>query len=89
MHVGFGVPQHVDKLLIVLLVHGNILAQLWIKSVVGYANGAAPGTSTINDAAIRAGGLIHKQITWRRLNTLIIIYITYIFIQNLPIVDMP
>lgn len=63
MHVGLGVPQHVDQLLIVLLVHGNILAQLWIESIVGYANGAAPGTSTINNTAIRAGGLINKQIT--------------------------
>lgn len=60
VHVGFGVPQHIDKLLIVLLVHGNVLAELWIEPEVGYANCAAPGTGAINDAPIRASGLVNK-----------------------------
>lgn len=63
VHVCLGVPKHIDKLLIVLLVHGNVLAQLRIEPKVRYANGAAPGAGAINDPSIRASGLVHKQIT--------------------------
>jgi len=65
VHIRLGVPQHVDQLLVILFVHGDVLAQLGIKPEVGYANGAAPGASSVHHSSIGAGGLVHQEIAWK------------------------
>lgn len=65
MHVRLGVPQHIDQLLVILFVHGDVLAQLGIEPEVGNSNGAAPGSSPIHHSAIGAGGLIHQQVAYK------------------------